>query len=126
MISVVIFILETIIFLGTPIFPLFINFPTPVGNVNLAEEIGVHYFKFGIQLLRDDSGAQMSAFVKECLGRAEEINCKIFQKWLEGNRRQPVTWETLVHVLDDIGLRTLAQQIKESFLRSLSSQSGTF
>ena len=113
----VIFILETI---GTSIFPLFINFPTLVGNVNLAEEIGVHYPNFGIQLLRDNNGAQTSAIVREFRERAEEINCKIFQRWLEGKGSKPVTWGTLIHVLEGIGLRTLVQQIG---FTSSSSQS---
>ena len=93
--------------------------------MNLADEIGAHYFNFGIQLLVDDTGAQTSAIERSCFLVAEDINCKIFRKWLEGKGRQPVTWGTLVQLLDDIDLRTLAKQIKESFTSS-SSQSGTF
>ena len=108
-----------------PTLPLFINFPTPVGNVNLAERIGTHYLEFGILLLDDDTGTQMRAIERECHNRAEEINLKILQRWLEGKGRQPVTWDTLVHVLKDIGLRALVRHIEEHFSSS-SSQSGTF
>ena len=114
-----------VLFLGKPTLPLFTSFPASAGNMNLADKIGAHYFNFGIQLLVDDTGAQTSAIERSCLLVAEDINYKIFQKWLEGKGRQPVTWGTLVQVLDDIDLRTLAKQIKESFTSS-SSQSGTF
>ena len=108
-----------------PTLPLFTSFPTSARNLNLAEEIGVHYLNFGIQLLVDNTGAQTSAIERASHLVAEDINCKIFKKWLEGNGRQPVTWGTLVQVLKDIELRALAQQIEESFTSS-SSQSGTY
>ena len=85
--------------------------------MNLAVEIGVHYFNFGIQLLIDDSGAQTSAIERACLHAAEDINCKIFQKWLGGTGKQPLTWGTLVSVLRDIGLRALAEEVKTNCAR---------
>lgn len=36
----------------------------------------------------------------------------MFTKWLEGGKREPVTWETLVHALTEAKFQTLAQQIQ--------------
>ena len=74
-------------------------------------EIGVKYRKFGFELLIDNSGAQTNAIERACFHDAEEINCKIFQKWLQGNGRQLVTWNTLILVLQQIGLEELAKEI---------------
>ena len=46
------------------------------------------------------------------LNDAERINTEILQDWLAGKGKQPVTWATLVGVLRDIELSTLAGQIE--------------
>ena len=43
---------------------------------------------------------------------AEEINKEILREWLTGRGKQPVTWATLVEVLRDIKLTTLASDIE--------------
>ena len=43
---------------------------------------------------------------------AEEVNTEILQEWLTGRGKQPVTWATLVEVLHDIELATLASDIE--------------
>ena len=43
---------------------------------------------------------------------AEQINTEILQEWLSGRGKQPVTWTTLVEVLHDIELSTLAGDIE--------------
>ena len=45
---------------------------------------------------------------------AEQINIEILQEWLTGRGKQPVTWATLVEVLRDIELYTLAGDISSS------------
>ena len=46
---------------------------------------------------------------------AEQINIEILQEWLNGRSKQPVTWATLVEVLRDIKLATLANDIEAVF-----------
>ena len=43
---------------------------------------------------------------------AEQINTEIFHEWLTGRGKQPVTWATLVEVLHDIELSSLARDIE--------------
>ena len=71
-------------------------------KVNIAEQIGVNYFKFGIFLLEDSNGIIVKALEKEHLKNAEEINMAILQRWLEGKGVKPVTWSTLVSALQSI------------------------
>ena len=39
------------------------------------------------------------------------INMEIFQLWLSGAGLQPVSWKTLVNILYDIKLDTMADEI---------------
>ena len=71
-------------------------------KVNIAEQIGVNYFKFGIFLLEDSNGVIVQALEKQLHFNAEQINIAILQRWLEGKGVMPVTWSTLVSVLQSI------------------------
>jgi hypothetical protein len=79
-------------------------------KVNLADKIGVSYYDFGVQLLEDDY--RVTAIEKEMNRKASDINREIFRRWLQGSGRQPVSWATVVTVLQDIGLVRLAQDIE--------------
>ena len=70
--------------------------------VNIAEQIGVNYLMFGMILLQDDNGVVVKALEEEHRGKAEKINIAIFLKWLDGKGMRPVTWSTLVTVLQKI------------------------
>ena len=63
---------------------------------------------FGILLLEDDYGVRILSITKECRDQAEEINIRILQQWLGGRGKLP---STLVAVLQDIELGTLANEI---------------
>jgi hypothetical protein len=96
-----------------PTLPEFINFPTARGKVNLAEKIATAYTPFGILLLKDESGDRTDAIVKEHRGRAVDINQAIFRVWVKGKGLTPVSWSTLVGVLEDMGLNILAGDVKK-------------
>ena len=71
-------------------------------KVNIVERIGVHYLKFGIFLLEDSDGVIVKALEKEHLKNAEDINMAILQRWLQGKGKKPITWSTLINVLQNI------------------------
>ena len=73
-------------------------------GVNIAEQIGVNYLKFGIFLLEDSNGVIVKALENEKLKNAEHINLAILQRWLEGKGVKPVTWSNLVTALRKIGM----------------------
>ena len=98
-----------------PTLPLLIDFPSSTGRgLNVTQEIGVHYKEFGLLLLNDESGATITAIEHQYHQRAAAINCEILQRWIQGSGKQPVTWETLVEALKQVGLNTLASQIESS------------
>ena len=80
--------------------------------MNLAQAIGTNYTYFGIFLLEDNNGDRTDAIVRELHERAEDINAAIFRLWVRGEGLQPVSWGTLVSVLQDMGLNTLASDIE--------------
>ena len=87
---------------GTPTLMELLSFSDK--KVNIAERIGVNYYKFGIFLLEDSDGVIVKALEKEHLKNAEEINMAILQRWLEGKSVKPVTWSTLVTALQNVGM----------------------
>ena len=89
-----------------------ICFPLQDSKVDLTKEVGTKYLHFGILLLEDQTGARISAIERELMKNAQDINYRVFQEWLHGNGRQPVSWVTLISVLEDIGLNVLAHLIR--------------
>ena len=79
--------------------------------ISIPVEIGVKYFEFGIFLLDDRSGSRVKSMASKHQNVAKQINIEILQEWLEGSGKKPVSWATLVEVLRDIGLSTLADEI---------------
>ena len=75
-------------------------------------EIGIKYAQFGTFLLDDRNGSKVKIIARKNHYDAEQSNIEILQEWLTGRGKWPVTWATLVEVLHDIELRTLADEIK--------------
>ena len=96
-----------------PTLPELLKFACTDGRVvNIPVEIGIQYVKFGTFLLDDTNGSRVKIMAHEHLNKAEQINTEILQEWLTGRGKQPVTWGTLVEVLRDIELSTLASDIE--------------
>ena len=81
-------------------------------RINIPQEVGTHYQQFGILLLNDPTGSCVRNIIHKCREQPEDIIFEILRQWLEG-KGGSVTWETLVETLEDIGLRTLAQDIRD-------------
>ncbi len=82
-------------------------------RLNLAQQIGADYYKFGTFLLEDVDGSRTEAIVQKHQREAENINMHIFRSWLEGKGKQPVSWATLVGVLRDMKLNRIAEEVLE-------------
>ena len=78
--------------------------------LDVPQEVGANYSKFGIVLLNDLTGCRVRAFKKECQGDAEDVMLRILQEWLEG-RGVPVTWQSLVDTLRKTKLNTFADKV---------------
>ena len=90
------------------------HFPVANGHIDLAEEIGADYEKFGTLLLEDNNGNKVKNIeVSEC-GDPVKITVEILRQWLQGKGIKPVTWQTLVKCLRDTDLTTLVDNMKNS------------
>ena len=54
----------------------------------------------------------MDAITRKHREDAEEVNLEILKQWLQGGGKNPVCWQTLVIVLEQIGLGVLADDIE--------------
>ena len=80
-------------------------------------EISTKYVQFGALLLDDRNGARVKNLEHEYHYNVEQINTAILREWVNGRGKQPVTWATLVKVLRDIELSTLAGDIEAASVK---------
>ena len=80
--------------------------------VSVPVEIATKYVQFGTFLLDDKNGSKAMIIADKNHYDAERISTEILQEWLTGRGKKPVTWSTLVEVLRDIELSTLAGDIE--------------
>jgi len=82
-------------------------------RINISQEIGTKYITFGILLLEERTGERVSAIALKHMYDSEQTSFEILQEWIAGRGRHPVTWDTLIEVLHDIELRTLAREVED-------------
>ena len=80
-------------------------------KVDIIEQIGDYYHKFGVKLLEDKTGNRMRALERQLRDNPEEINNEILRRWINGEGREPRNWATLVVALQECKLATLSDQI---------------
>lgn len=88
-----------------------IAFPAINGTFNIPKRISTSYKQFGIVLLEDDEGTLVNGIAHKHFNNPEEINIEILTQWLSGKGRKPVTWQTIINTLEEIGLKTMAKDI---------------
>ena len=89
-----------------------LSFDTKRGEtIDIIDEVGDKYLKFGILLLKDKTGAHVEALVKKHREDCEKINMDIVRQWLQGRGAMPVSWKTLTKILKAVKLSVLAQDI---------------
>ena len=81
-------------------------------TINIPQDIGPNYYRFGLYLLDDHNGTRVKNIERD-YREIERINTEILQEWVSGRGKKPVSWETLTEVLRDIELCALASEIEE-------------
>ena len=88
---------------------------TEVVHVNLFSEIGTNSRAFGDILLEDRTGSVVNNIhALHAMNNREVTNRAIVHEWLVGNGLKPVTWHTLMTVLEQVELLALADMIRDS------------
>ena len=90
-------------------------------TINIPQEIGIKYNKFGFLLLNDPNGTKVSKIEDKHRGDAERINTEILREWVTVGGKKPVSWETLITVLRNIELDILASEIEVMKLKPTTS-----
>ena len=94
-----------------------VNFEKKNGEkIDILAKIGNNYKHLCIHLLIDNDGAILATISSNCRGIASDILLAIFRRWLQGQGKEPITWKTLIEVLEVIRLKVLAQEIEEGLL----------
>jgi len=110
---------------GKPTLPELLSFRSAGNRINIATEVATKYVQFGTILLQDTTGERVRNMAHKHLNDPERINTDILQEWLTGKGKLPVTWATLVEVLNDIELSTLADSISTVHLLDMGSDGET-
>lgn len=70
------------------------------------------HFQFGVLLLNDKTGAEVTAIAAQYQGNTELIILEILKLWV-GGKGKPLSWDALTDVLKAIELNTLACDIQD-------------
>ena len=85
--------------------------------IDIPERIGLSYEKFGTHLLKDEYGNKVLIIKHDTMKEVVATNVEILRRWLAGSGERPVTWATLIKVVQLIN-PTLAKQIREALTQS--------
>ena len=83
-------------------------------KVKIIESVATDWRKIGMLLDFDPVGKRLEIIAETERDKPEECCRSMFQYWLQGNGLQPVTWITLVRVLEDCELNSVALQVKQA------------
>ena len=94
-------------------------FPGPdKKKIRVHEQIGTKYTDLAVFLLGDDTRVKVETFAMKHSQDPDRINLEILSNWLQGLGKQPVTWRTLVQVLRDLDLKSVANDIESGLYSS--------
>ena len=68
-------------------------------RINIAQDIGIHWYMVGTALLDDKKGTVMPALAQQYANDAERINTEVLCRWINGRGIADVTWRGLLAVL---------------------------
>ncbi|KAL5475155.1 hypothetical protein EMCRGX_G027220 [Ephydatia muelleri] len=81
-------------------------------HLNIVQRTAIHYAKLAMHLM-DDVNLVITASLEMQFRHNPEIIAKeVYKKWISGTGRKPISWQTLVCVLRDIQLNSLAEEIE--------------
>ena len=100
--------------------PDLIKLSTSKRDIRILRESAVSFRDIGALLLRDDTGARVSAIAKTALGDQVEAARMIYVEWIQEDEDH--SWEKLIQCLRDVQLNSLARELELHF--GLPSPSG--
>ena len=83
-------------------------------SLDVAERIGNSYQKVGGELLQDTNGNKVKSILADNFYKVVDTNVDILMAWRQGSGKRPVTWRTLIQVLEKCGNAELATDIRNA------------
>ena len=90
------------------------KFPSEGRNINIITRCSSNYYQLGIFLLNDENGDMVKSLEVEHHFNAERIITAIIRTWIRGSGKKPISWNSLIAVLKDVGLCNLADVIQNA------------
>jgi hypothetical protein len=85
-------------------------------SFDVTQEIARSYKKIGGELLQDSSGKRVAIIYKDNFHKVVDTSVAILEEWLEGSGKLPVTWRTLIQVVEKHRKVELARDIRKALL----------
>ena len=109
---------------GLPTIKLLTCFPSLVDGiskiVNIIQKTSTSYSQLGMHLLDDDNCEIIDVLKEKCHHDPVEIITAVYKKWISGTGKKPTTWQTLIGVLREIELNSLADEIEHTLCSTFS------
>ena len=86
------------------------------GRLNIVQRTASHYAKLVMHLLCDVNGDTIASLELQFHHNPERIATDVYRNWISGTGRKPISWQTLIGVLRDIGLISLADEIETALV----------
>ena len=99
---------------AVPTFPELLNFPGINRTIDIIEEIGIDYLKFGALLLDDTMLTIIPAIKESCLGDIYKTNAGILRRWIQRAGVYDCSWHHMIVTLRNCGREELAQDIADA------------
>ena len=102
---------------GKPTIRLLTSFDGKRKKLNIIQMTSTSYKQLGMYLLDDDNCDIVYSLKETHNNVTVEIVTAVYKMWISGTGRKPVTWQTLVDVLREIEMNSLADEIEASLSR---------
>lgn len=85
-------------------------------DINIIEQMAVHYNSFGPKMLKDGNGTVVQGLWVANMGDPVRATRAILRKWLGGVGEQPATWNQLLKCLRHAQLNVVAQDVENALI----------
>ena len=85
-------------------------------KIKIIKRLAPSWSTVGILLAFDDEGTQVETIDKK--HRGDPVACcqAMFQHWLSGNGRKPLSWRTVIELLEDADQEVLAGEVRNALV----------
>ena len=79
--------------------------------VDVIRAVAPFWERFALHLEMDKT--MINIWKRDSTGQVEDTTRKLFDHWLDGNGREPITWKTLIQALHETDLPVIASDVEK-------------